>query len=96
MPKAGKYGYPYYELDYVIEKIKRAYEVIHDYQMRRGVIANALNMSEKGGGFLYLLAALEDYGLTENHEGFVILTDLGKRIIAGDEDAKGEAVQKIS
>lgn len=95
MPRAGKYSYPFYDIDYVAERLKRAYETIRDYQMRRGVVANALNMSEKGGGFLYFLAALEDYGLTENREGYIILTDLGKRLIADDEEAKSDAVKKI-
>jgi len=95
MPKAGKYTYPLYNLDFAIEKLKRAYDIIRSREMSRSVIADVLGMSEKGGAFTYLLSAWEDYGLTINREGKVILTELGERILAGDENAKSEAVTRI-
>lgn len=39
-------------------------------------------MSEKGGGFLYLVASLRDYGLVEG-TGTLRATDMAKKIVAG-------------
>jgi len=74
-----------FDLDFVVDKLRKAYEVIREYEMDRGVVASALGRSEKGGSFTYLLGAWEDYGLTENGEGKAVLTELGKQVIAGEE-----------
>jgi hypothetical protein len=95
MPKAGKYTYPFYSINFVVEKLKKAYDAIKDTKMQRKVVAEVLGMEESGGGFSYVTAAWEDYGLTKNEDGIIIITSLGQRAILGEEGAKIEAVNRI-
>jgi len=95
MPKAGRFTYPFYDIEAVVDKLKKAYDEIKDKQMKRPVVAQVLGMAEKGGGFSYVIAAWEDYGLTENQGGLIVLTDLGQRAILGEVEAMKEAVNRI-
>jgi len=99
MPKVGKYEYPFFDLDACIDKLKIFYEATKSDQTTRSVVANALNMSEKGGGFVYLISSMEKYGLIQTGGGNITMTDLGKIIIYGEpreiEQAKSKAVANV-
>ena len=99
MPKAGKYDYPFYDLDHVIEKLRRFYEVTRTDETERNVVAEALGMAERGGGFANLISSMEKYGFIQTGGGNVTVTDLGKLVLYGDsteiEQAKTTAVTNI-
>jgi len=99
MPKVGKYEFPFFDLDACIEKLKTFYETTKSDQTTRSVVANALNMSEKGGGFVYLISSMEKYGLIQTGGGNITITELGKILIYGEpreiEQAKSKAVANV-
>jgi len=99
MPKAGNYEYPFYDLDHVIEKLRKIYEVTRVDQVERSVVAEALGMSERGGGFANLISSMEKYGFIQTGGGNVAITDLGKIVLFGDpaeiEQAKTTSTTSI-
>jgi len=99
MPKAGKYEYPFFDLDACLEKLRLFHEKTQSDQTTRSVVADALNMTEKGGGFAYLIASREKYGLIQTGGGNVTLTELGKVMMYGEpkeiEQAKSKAVANV-
>ena len=99
LPKAGKYEFPYFDLDHVIDKLKEYYDVVRTDETTREVVAETLNMSKTGGGFLYLVSSMEKYGLVQTGGGNVTITKLGKTILYGEpseiKKAKAEAVTKV-
>lgn len=100
MPKAGKYDYPFFDLDLALEKLGRAHEVLREDEIDRSVVAETLGMSERGGGFAYLISSMEKYGLVKTGGGKITITDLGKVALYGEEtekkQAKNMAVLKIA
>lgn len=100
MPKAGKYEYPFYDLERVVEKLKRLYEVTRTDEVERSVVAESLGMAERGGGFANLISSMEKYSLIETGKGNVVLTDLGKIVLFGEptevEQAKTKAVTGVN
>jgi hypothetical protein len=99
MPKAGKYEYPFFDFDACLEKLKLFYEKTQSYQTTRSVVADALNMKEKGGGFAYLISSMEKYGLIHTGGGEVTVTELGKILMFGEskevDQAKIRAVSNV-
>lgn len=100
MPRAGKYDYPYFDLDLPLEKLARVHEVLHEDEIDRSVVADTLGMSERGGGFAYLISSMEKYGLIKTGGGKIVVTDLGKVALYGEEkekkQAKNMAVSKVA
>ena len=94
MPKAGKYYYPFYDLDYVIEKLRRFYEVVRSDEVERTVVAEALGMAERGGGFANLISSMKRYGFIQTGGGNVTVTDLGKLVLYGDSTEIEQAITK--
>ena len=78
MPKLGAYTYPYYD----IRKIKEAVKGLAELGGKASLtaLAQKLKMSEKGGAFTYLIAALVDYGVATRAKNEIALTELGSRI----------------
>lgn len=73
----------------VVERITKEYRG----SITTSGLAQALNMSEKGGGFLHKVAGLRDYGLVEGR-GELRVTPLAQRIIlpnSAEEEAKARA-----
>jgi hypothetical protein len=99
MPKAGKYEYPFFDLDTCVDKLKSLHEKTQNYQNTRSIVADALNMAEKGGGFLYLVASMEKYGLIQTGGGDATITELGKILMYGEskevEQAKSKAIANV-
>ena len=99
MPKAGRYDYPFFDIDSAIGKLREFYEVVRSDQTIRSVVAEALGMAEKGGGFAYLISSMEKYGLIQTGGGNVTITDLGKTTMYGEpaevEQAKSKAVTTV-
>jgi hypothetical protein len=99
MPKAGKYEYPFFDLDACIDKLKIVHEATKSDQTTRTVVAEALNMTEKGGGFAYLISSMEKYGLIQTGGGNVTITELGKILMYGEpkevEQARSNAVANV-
>jgi hypothetical protein len=99
MPKAGKYDYPFFDLDSCIEKLREYHQVIKTDETSRAIVAETLHMSMKGGGFVNLISSMEKYGLIETGKKNVTITDFGKAILAGEateiEQNKRKAVSKI-
>jgi hypothetical protein len=99
MPKAGKYEYPFFDLDACISKLKELHGKTQSYQVARSLAADALNMSIKGGGFAYLIASMEKYGLIQTGGGDVTVTELGKILMYGElkeiDQAKSKAVANV-
>lgn len=100
MPKAGKYDYPFFDLDLALEKLGKFHEILREDEVDRSVVAETLGMSERGGGFAYLISSMEKYGLIKTGGGKIILTDLGKVALYGEDtekkQAKHRAVLKIT
>lgn len=99
MPKAGRYEFPFFDLDFAIEKLRQYYEVVKTDETSREVVAEALGMAVRGGGFAYLISSMEKYGLIQTGGGKVTITKLGKSILYGEplevEQAKREAVTNV-
>jgi hypothetical protein len=99
MPKIGKYDFPTFDIDSVLEKLDAAHKTIGIQEMDRENIAISLNMAPRGGGFAYLISDMEKYGLVEMGHGKVKITNLGMEAIYGSlkerEEAKNKAVGRI-
>lgn len=99
MPKAGKYDYPFFDLDACIEKLQEYYKVVQTDETSRELVAETLKMSMTGGGFVNLISSMEKYGLIETGKKNVTVTDLGKSILFGEasekEQTKKKAVSRI-
>jgi len=99
MPKAGKYDYPTYDIDYVINKLRKLYEVTKTDEVDRSVVSESLGMAERGGGFANLISSMEKYGFIQTGGGKVTVTDLGKLALYGTaaetEQARNTAVTQI-
>ena len=78
MPRLGTYTYPHYDLQKIRIAVKELAEM--DGKASLTALAQKLRMSEKGGAFNYLVAALVDYGVATRSKNEIALTDLGKRI----------------
>ena len=100
MPKAGKYNYPFFDIDGVVDKLRQYYEVVKTYETKREVVAETLGMSKTGGGFAYLMSSMEKYGLIKTGGGNVTITELGKIILFGEpsevDQARRKAVSSIA
>jgi hypothetical protein len=99
LPRAGKYEYPFFDIDACIDKLKAIHEVTKSDQTTRTGVAEALNMVEKGGGFAYLISSMEKYGLIQTGGGNVTITELGKILMYGEpkeiEQGKSKAVANV-
>jgi len=88
MPKLGNVSYPYIKLSRAIEIARRICEAPYKGEISVSGLAQELKMSEKGGGFLYLVASLRDYGLVEG-TGTLRATEIAKKIVAGTPEEMG-------
>lgn len=99
MPKAGKYDYPFFDLDACVDKLREYHRVVGSDETSREVVAETLGMSMKGGGFAYLISSMEKYELVDTGGGNVTITKLGKTILYGEpsevEQAKKKAVSNV-
>jgi len=99
MPKAGKYDYPFFDLDACIEKLEQYYKIVQTDETSRELVAETLQMSMSGGGFVNLISSMEKYGLVETGKKNVTITSLGKSILFGEasekEQTKKKAVSRI-
>ena len=79
--------------------MKELYDKTHSYQNTRVLVADALNMAVNGGGFAYLMASMEKYGLIQTGGGDVTITELGKILLFGEpkevEQSKSKAVVNV-
>jgi hypothetical protein len=90
-PKAGKYDYPYFDLDLPLEKLQKLYEILREDEIERKVAADTLGMAGYGGGFSYLISAMDKYGLVKTGGNKIIITDLGKAALYGEEKERQQA-----
>jgi hypothetical protein len=99
MPKAGTYSYPINDIDSVIAKLRRLYDVVKNDIIDRGNAADSLGMALHGGAFANLISDMEKYGLVLTGAGNVTITDAGKLALFGTpteaEKIKSDAVTKI-
>ncbi len=99
MPKAGKYDYPFFDLDSCIDKLQEYYNVVKTDETSRQFVAETLQMSMTGGGFVNLISSMANYGLVETGRKNVTITPLGKLILFGEpnekEHSKKKAVSRI-
>jgi len=100
MPRKSEiYSYPTYDIDLALNKLQEAYDTIKNDEMKREVVADALNMAYRGGAFAGLMSSLEKYGLIETGWGTITITETGKLAIYGLESekeiAKSEAVLNV-
>lgn len=93
MPKAGKYDYPFFDIDHCIDKLREYYEIVQTDETRRELVAETLGMSMKGGGFAYLISSMEKYGLIKTGGGNIVVTEIGKLILYG-EPSEAELTKK--
>jgi len=82
LPKLNNTSYPYIKLSRAIEIARRICEAPYKGEISVSGLAQELKMSDKGGGFLYLVASLRDYGLVDG-TGTLRATEMAKKIIAG-------------
>lgn len=94
MPKAGSYEYPRFDIDFVLDKLRKFHAVLKDDEATRSVFAETLGMAATGGAFAHVVASMEKYGLIETGGGKIILTDLGKTALYGDPSETQAAVAK--
>ena len=99
MPSAGRYDYPVRPLDDMVPYVKKTREVAGELA-KREVVADALGMAVKGGGFALVASAMQNYGLVETGGGQIKVTELGKRVAYETEprmleQAKAEAVSRV-
>jgi hypothetical protein len=85
VPKLENYTYPYIKLSRAIGIARRACGAPYNGEISVSGLAQELSMSETGGGFLYLVAALRDYGLMEG-TGNLRATEIAKKIVAGTSE----------
>jgi hypothetical protein len=87
------------DIDSVLSKLKKLYDVVKADEIERSVVAGSLSMAEKGGGFANLISDMEKYGFIETGGGKVIITDMGKLALFGTpaeiDHAKANAVSNI-
>jgi len=99
MPKAGKYDYPFFDLDACIDKLREYHNVVQTDETSRELVAETLHMSETGGGFVNLISSMKKYGLVNTGGGNVAITELGKTLLYGEsseaESAKKKAVSGV-
>lgn len=99
MPKAGRYDYPYRELDDCIEYMRKAHEVTKEHSFTRDSFASAIGQKPAGGGFNMLVGSMAMYKLVDTGGGQIIYTDLAKKILHGlpkdQEAAKAQAARNI-
>jgi hypothetical protein len=99
MPKAGKYDYPFFDLDSCVEKLKAYHNVVQTYETTRSLMAETLKMSMTGGGFVNLISSMEKYGLIETGGNNVKITEFGKTILFAEpseiQQTKKKAVSGI-
>lgn len=99
MPKAGKYDYPFFDIDHCIDRLRDHYEIVKTDKTKRKLVAENLGMSVTGGGFAYLISSMEKFGLIKTGGGNVVITKFGKLVLYGEpsevEKAKKKAVSSI-
>lgn len=99
MPKAGKYDYPFFDLDACIEKLQEYHKVVQTDETSRELVAETLQMSMTGGGFVNLISSMEKYGLITTGKKNVTITEFGKSVLFGEasevEQTKRKAVSSI-
>jgi len=99
LPKAGKYDYPFFDIDHCIDKLREHYEIARTDEVKRELVAENLGMSITGGGFSYLVSSMEKYGLIKTGGGNIAITKLGKLLLYGEasevQQAKKKAVSSI-
>jgi len=83
----------------MIPYVRKTYEVAGELA-KREVVADALGMAVKGGGFAFVASAMQNYGLVETGGGQIKVTQLGKRVAFETEpklleEAKAEAVSRV-
>lgn len=91
MPKAGKYDYPFFDLDLALEKLRTLHETLRQDEIDRSVVGETLGMAVRGGGFAYLISSMEKYGLIKTGGGKVTITPLGKIALYGEMEEKRRA-----
>lgn len=91
MPKVGAYVYPMYTIDSALGRLRRVYEVIREEEIDRSLAAETLGMAEKGGGFANLVSSMEILGLVETGKGKLVITELAKLAMFGDDAERGSA-----
>lgn len=100
MPKAGIYDYPLFDLDFVFDKLRQAYNTTKTDETDREIFAEVLGMSARGGGFAALVSAMEKYNLINTGRGKITITEVGKLALFGlpaeVERAKAEAVSNVT
>ena len=85
VPRLGAYTYPAYDLTKIREAVKAIAEL--GGKTTLSALAQRIKMSEKGGAFMYLVAALSDYGVANRTKNLISLTELGEKIAKPiDED----------
>ena len=82
-----------------MKKLKKFRETAGTDTVTRETVADTLHMAVKGGGFTYLIAAMEKYGLILTGGGNVTITERGKLALYGEpreiEQAKSQAVLNV-
>ncbi|MDA4128651.1 MAG: hypothetical protein OK422_04270 [Thaumarchaeota archaeon] len=94
MPKAGRYDYPYRDLDDCVEFLRKAFDTKKEYNMSRDSFATAIGQSSKGGGFNLLVGSLAMFGLVETGGGEIKYTELAKTILFGEPNQKPKAMEE--
>lgn len=99
LPKAGKYDYPYRDLNDCIEYIRKANDIAKETSFSRDSFANAIGQSSRGGGYNLMVGSLAMYKLVDTGGGQIIYTDLAKKILHGlqkeQEESKAQAARNI-
>ena len=99
MPKAGRYDYPFRDLDDCIEFLRKAHEISKDHSFTRDTFASSIGQKATGGGFNFLVGSMAMYKLVDTGGGQIIYTELAKKILHGleedKEQAKAQAVRNI-
>lgn len=93
MPKAGRYDYPFRDLDDCVAFLSKAFDVKKEYVMTRDTFAQAIGQSVKGGGFNLLVGSIAMFGLAETGGGEIRYTELAKKLLFGEPDEKQKAMQ---
>jgi hypothetical protein len=82
-----------------LKKLKKIREIAGTDTVKRETVADTLHMALKGGGFTYVIAAMEKYGLILTGGGNVTITKRGKLALYGEpreiEQAKSQAVLNV-
>ncbi len=89
MGKLGQHDYPDRPFSRALNVIEKMCEEYKGTISRTG-LAEILKMNPTAGGFNVLLASLRDFGLVDGRDQLMV-TDLGKRIVAGTADEQEHA-----